>query len=141
MAQTLKGKLRFFQIGGVERAFRKGFSIKGKEKLLKSSQCYLSTTAGPVAGMLFISTERIAFLSNTSIRLASHNGDITRFRYKVMIPLARIKNAIPIDNSLEMPNRKYIQIVTVDEFDFWFMGFVHPHNFFHNLKKTISASC
>jgi len=85
ITQTVKGKLRFLRTGGSERVFRKAFPVvsQEEEKLLKSSLCYLSTTAGPIAGTLFISTERIAFLSDSPLKLTSHNGDITRFRYKV----------------------------------------------------------
>jgi len=41
-----------------------------------------------------------------------------------------------------MPNKKYIQILTVDEFDFWFMGFDTSYQYvFNNLQKTILGRC
>ncbi|PHU17168.1 putative GEM-like protein 8 [Capsicum chinense] len=65
--ETLKGKLslgaKILQVGGLEKIFQQKFSAKDDEKLLKVSQCYLSTTDGPIAGLLFISTEKIAFCS------------------------------------------------------------------------------
>ncbi|KAM3338977.1 hypothetical protein P3S68_031063 [Capsicum galapagoense] len=68
--ETLKGKLslgaKILQVGGLEKIFQQKFSAKDDEKLLKVSQCYLSTTDGPIAGLLIISTEKIAFCSERS---------------------------------------------------------------------------
>lgn len=87
LSATVKGKLslgaKILQAGGVERVFRQAFSVEKGEKLLKAFQCYLSTSAGPIAGMLFISTEKIAFHSDRSLALTSPRGDITRVPYKV----------------------------------------------------------
>lgn len=41
----------------------------------------------------------------------------------MIIPLRKIKRANPTENA-NKPSQKYIQITTVDEFEFWFMGFV-----------------
>ena len=85
-SETVKGKLslgaRILQLGGVKRVFRQIFCAKG-EKLLKASQCYLSTTAGPIAGLLFISTQRVAFCSDRSIKFSCSNGELVRIHYKV----------------------------------------------------------
>jgi len=51
---------------------------------VKAFQCYLSTTAGPIAGMLFISTEKISFHSDRPLNLASPKGGRTRVPYKVI---------------------------------------------------------
>ncbi|KAJ8562862.1 hypothetical protein K7X08_031314 [Anisodus acutangulus] len=55
LTETVKGKLslgaKILQVGGLERIFKQKFSVKDDEKLLKVSQCYLSTTAGPMAGI------------------------------------------------------------------------------------------
>ncbi|KAL1803554.1 hypothetical protein ACET3Z_032201 [Daucus carota] len=68
ISETLKGKLNLgvmiLRTGGLTKVFNQKFSMRG-EKLLKASQCYLSTTAGPTAGLLFISTDRIAFCSES----------------------------------------------------------------------------
>ncbi|CAL5354335.1 unnamed protein product [Camellia sinensis] len=91
ITETVKGKLslgaKIIRAGGVEKIFKHNFSIREGEKLLKASQCYLSTTAGPIAGLLFISTDKVAFFSDRSIKLSSPTGEFIRIRYKVVIPL------------------------------------------------------
>nr|GEX66807.1 hypothetical protein [Tanacetum cinerariifolium] len=127
LSETVKGKLRLgariIQKGGRENIFKEVFGENKGEKLLKASQCYLSTTAGPIVGILFISTQKVAFCSDRSISLRSPNGDLIRKPYKVVIPTNKIKEANESEN-VENPSQKYIQIVTDDSFEFWFMGFV-----------------
>ena len=86
-SETVKGKLslgaRILQVGGVKRVFKQIFGVGEGEKLLKASQCYLSTTGGPIAGLLFISSQRIAFCSDRSIKFSSPNGELIRIHYKV----------------------------------------------------------
>lgn len=88
ISETVKGKLslgaRILQVGGVEKIFKQLFSVGEDEKLLKASQCYLSTTAGPIAGLLFISTEKIAFCSEKSIKFSSPRGELIKVHYKVI---------------------------------------------------------
>ncbi|KAH7692196.1 GRAM domain-containing protein [Dioscorea alata] len=120
-------------VGEVERAFRKSFSTGKREKLVKTMQCYLSTTSGPISGMLFISTDKIAFHSERSITVTSPTGNLIKVPYKVLIPLNRIKRVNPSENS-EKPGQKYVQIVTVDDFEFWFMGFVSYQKSIKNLR-------
>lgn len=71
LSETVKGKLsigaKIIKKGGRENIFREIFGVSDGEKLLKASQCYLSTTAGPIAGILFVSTQKIAFCSERSI--------------------------------------------------------------------------
>ena len=87
ITETVKGKLslgaRILRVGGVEKVFKRLFSVREGEKLLKASQCYLSTTAGPISGLLFISTEKIAFCSERSIKISSSDGEMKRIHYKV----------------------------------------------------------
>ncbi|XP_029123029.2 putative GEM-like protein 8 [Elaeis guineensis] len=141
ISETMKGKLslgaRILQAGGVERVFRQAFSVEKGEKLLKTFQCYLSTTAGPIAGMLFISTEKIAFHSDKSLTLTSSKVELARVPYKVLIPLRMIKKATSSEN-LDKPNQKYIQVVTMDNFEFWFMGFIRYQRSFKYLQQAIS---
>ncbi|KAL6332540.1 hypothetical protein AAG906_008960 [Vitis piasezkii] len=108
----------------MKRVFRQNFGVREGEKLLKVSPCYLSTTAGPIAGLLFISTQRVAFCSERSIKFSSPNGELVRIHYKVSIPLRKIKRANQSEN-VKKPSQKYMEIVTVDNFDFWFMGFLN----------------
>ncbi|PNX92491.1 hypothetical protein L195_g015629, partial [Trifolium pratense] len=86
ITNTVKGKLRLgariLQVGGVEKVFMQIFSVKDGEKLLKASQCYLSTTSGPIAGLLFISTHKVAFYSERSIKISSPKGELIRVHYK-----------------------------------------------------------
>ncbi|KAB1213168.1 putative GEM-like protein 8 [Morella rubra] len=86
-SDSVKGKLRLgariVQEGGRENIFRKIFGTREGERMLKASQCYLSTTAGPIAGLLFISNERVAFCSERSITIQSSSGQLIRTPYKV----------------------------------------------------------
>ncbi|KAM0938773.1 putative GEM-like protein [Dioscorea sansibarensis] len=141
-SETVKGKLslgaRIIQAGGVKRIFRQVFHVQKDEKLLKASQCYLSTTAGPIAGLLFMSTQKIAFLSDRPLTFSS-SGGMVRFPYKVMIEITKIKRVNPCEGTSN-PNQKYIQIVTEDEYEFWFMGFICYQKIFEYLVKAIAKA-
>ncbi|GFS36274.1 GRAM domain protein/ABA-responsive-like protein [Actinidia rufa] len=143
-SETVKGKLslgtRIIQQGGRENIFRQIFGVSDNgEKLLKASQCYLSTTAGPIAGILFISTLKLAFCSERSIAVPSPSGRCVRIPYKVSIPIKKIKRANASEN-VNKPAQKYMEVVTEDNFEFWFMGFVRYEKAFKNLRKAISMS-
>ncbi|XP_044967239.1 putative GEM-like protein 8 [Hordeum vulgare subsp. vulgare] len=141
--ETVRGKLslgaRIIQAGGVEKVFRRWFAVEKGEKLLKASQCYLSTTAGPIAGVLFVSSERVAFRSDRSLELTSPKGDTVRVPYKVAVPLRRVKAARPSENQ-HRPEQKYVQLVTDDGFEFWFMGFVSYQASLQHLEQAIAES-
>ncbi|XP_077231063.1 putative GEM-like protein 8 [Tasmannia lanceolata] len=141
ISETVKGKLslgaRILQVGGVRKVFKQIFSVGESEKLLKACQCYLSTTAGPIAGMMFISTEKIAFCSDRSLAFDSANGELVRIPYKVLIPIRKINRMNPSEN-VDKPTQKYIHIVTVDNFEFWFMAFVNYQKAFKYLHQAIS---
>jgi len=127
LSDTVKGKLalgaKILQAGGVEKMFRQWFSVDKNENLLRASQCYLSTTAGPIAGLLLVSTARVAFRSDRSLAVTSPAGDVVaQVPYKVAVPLQRINRVRPSE-SADKPEHKYIQVVG-DSFEFWFMGFV-----------------
>ncbi|XP_059291109.1 putative GEM-like protein 8 [Lycium ferocissimum] len=143
LTETLKGKLslgaKILQVGGLKKIFNQKFSVRDDEKLLKVSQCYLSTTAGPIAGLLFVSTVRVAFCSERSIKLLSPTGELLRIRYKVSIPISKMKKAKESEN-MEKPSQKYIQLVTEDEFEFWFMGFLNHQKTLRCLQQAISSS-
>ncbi|KHN37355.1 GEM-like protein 4 [Glycine soja] len=55
ISETVKRKLslgaRILQVGGVEKVFKQFFSVREGERLLKVSQCYLSTTSGPLVAI------------------------------------------------------------------------------------------
>ncbi|KAJ8536644.1 hypothetical protein K7X08_035045 [Anisodus acutangulus] len=138
-SETVKGKLKIVKGGGRRNIFRHLFNVNEGEKLLKASQCYLYTTAGPIAGILFISTDKIAFCSERPIAVPFPSGGILRTPYKVVIPVKKIKRVHPSVNE-NKPSQKYIDIVTEDNFEFWFMGFVRYEKAFLNLQKAISMS-
>ncbi|PPD95568.1 hypothetical protein GOBAR_DD07419 [Gossypium barbadense] len=116
-------------------------TVKGKlregEKLLKACQCYLSTTAGPIAGLLFISSEKVAFCSERSIKIPCPNGEYVRVHYKVVVPVEKIKRVNQSEN-MKKPCQKYMEIVTVDGFDIWLMGFLNYQKAFKCLQQAIS---
>ncbi|KAK9191390.1 hypothetical protein WN943_020002 [Citrus x changshan-huyou] len=144
ITETVKGKLslgaKILQVGGLEKIFKQLFAVKEEEKLLKACQCYLSTTAGPIAGLLFISTDKVAFCSERSLKFYSSKGELIRVHYKVLIPLGKIKR---VNQSVNMKKQseKYIEVYTVDGFDFWFMGFLNYQKAFKYLQQAISQSC
>ncbi|GLT30938.1 hypothetical protein SLA2020_057110 [Shorea laevis] len=141
ITETVKGKLslgaRILQVGGVEKIFKQLFSAREEERLLKACQCYLSTTAGPIAGLLFISTEKVAFCSERSIKISSPNGELLRARYKILIPIGKIKRVNQSEN-MRKSSQKYMEIVTVDDFDFWFMGFLNYQKALKCIQQAIS---
>ncbi|ESQ31887.1 hypothetical protein EUTSA_v10004897mg [Eutrema salsugineum] len=140
LTETVKRKLslgaRIVQMGSLEKIYQKLFRVCDEEKLLKAYQCYLSTTAGPIAGLLFISSKKIAFCSERSIKVASPQGDLVRVHYKVSIPLCKI-NGVNQSVNTKTPSQKYLQVVTVDDFDFWFMGFLSYQKAFNCLKQAL----
>ncbi|XP_028767034.1 GEM-like protein 4 [Neltuma alba] len=140
---TVKRKLRMgariLQVGGVEKIFMQKFNFKEGEKLLKASQCYLSTTSGPVAGLLFVSTEKVAFCSDRSIKITSPEGQVIGVHYKVLIPLSKIKSVNQSKN-VKKPSQKYLEILTTDNFDFWFTGLLNYQKTFKHLQHVVSQS-
>ncbi|KAA8528336.1 hypothetical protein F0562_035691 [Nyssa sinensis] len=109
--------------GGYEKIFRQTFETVPEEQLLKSYACYLSTSAGPVMGILYLSTAKLAFCSDSP--LSYKVGDQTQWsHYKVVLPIHQLKAANPSTSKVK-PAEKYIQIISVDNHEFWFMGFVN----------------
>ncbi|GJZ73001.1 GEM-like protein 7 [Tanacetum coccineum] len=80
-------------------------------------------------GLLFVSTERVAFCSDRSIKTYSTTGEQLKFQYKVSIPLEKIKGVLESKN-MKRPSSNYVELVTVDDFSFWFTGFI-------SIKKTL----
>ncbi|RYR36909.1 hypothetical protein Ahy_A09g041862 isoform E [Arachis hypogaea] len=143
ISETIKGKLslgtKILQVGGVDKVFEQFFNVREGERLLKASPCYLSSTSGPLAGLLFISTDKVAFCSERSIKAFNGKGQMIRIHYKVSIPLKKIKCVNQREN-FEKPKQKYIQIVTVDKFDFWLMGVIKYQKTLRYLEQAISLS-
>ncbi|GLT48047.1 hypothetical protein SLA2020_216890 [Shorea laevis] len=123
--------------GGFESLFKHIFATDPNEKLKKTFACYLSTTTGPVAGTLYLSTARVAFCSDRPLSFTAPSGQETWSYYKVMIPLAHVGTVNPVVMK-ENPPEKYIQIVTTDGHEFWFMGFVNFEKASHHLLDSLS---
>ncbi|KAM1216264.1 hypothetical protein ACFX2I_012521 [Malus domestica] len=142
ITETVKGKLRLgakiVKAGGTLELFKYAFNVNIGEKLLKASQCYLSTTAGPMAGLLFISIDKITFCSERSIKLPSSDSDgqqlVTRVHYKVVIPVKKIKAVNQSENRKKL-SQKYVEIVTANNFDFWFIGILNYQKHALNLHR------
>ncbi|EEF50093.1 GEM-like protein 5 [Ricinus communis] len=125
--------------GGFESLFKQIFETDPNEKLTKTFACYLSTSTGPVAGTIYLSTARVAFSSDRPLSFIAPSGQETWSYYKVMIPLAKIGSVNPVIMK-ENPPEKYIQIATIDGHEFWFMGFVNFEKALHHLLDSLSNS-
>ncbi|KAL4358647.1 hypothetical protein AHAS_Ahas09G0307600 [Arachis hypogaea] len=123
--------------GGFESLYKQTFTTYPNEKLKKTFACYLSTSTGPVAGTLYLSDVHVAFCSDHPLSFTAPSGQQTWSYYKVMVPLGKIGAANPVIMR-ENPSEKYIQIVTVDGHDFWFMGFVNFDKANKHLSEALS---
>lgn len=65
--------------GGYEKIFRQTFETVPEEQLKNSFACYLSTSAGPVMGVLYVSTAKLAFCSDSP--LSYQGSDKTEWSY------------------------------------------------------------
>ncbi|XVF16127.1 hypothetical protein REPUB_Repub10bG0004600 [Reevesia pubescens] len=123
--------------GGFESLYKQTFATNSDEKLKKSFACYLSTSTGPVAGTLYLSNIHVAFCSDRPLSFTAPSGQETWSYYKVMVPLSKIGVINPVIMR-ENPSEKYIQIVTVDGHDFWYMGFVNYEKASKHLSESLS---
>ncbi|MFS8030999.1 putative GEM-like protein [Helianthus anomalus] len=143
LIETVKHKLSYcakiLPLGGERRIFSKNFSKRDCEKLSHASRCSIYTTAGAITGILFISNERVGFCSDRSLKTYSAAGEVLKFHYKVSIPLGKIKG-VEESMSIKMPSNKYVELVTVDGFSFWFLGFPNSKKTLRSLHQTISQS-
>lgn len=58
---------------------------------------------------------------------------------QVVIPLEKIR-CVNQSQHMKKPSQKYMEIVTVDNFDFWFMGFLNYQKAFKYLKEAMAIS-
>ncbi|KAL6961811.1 hypothetical protein U1Q18_045102 [Sarracenia purpurea var. burkii] len=123
--------------GGFESLFKHTFPTEPNEKLKKTFACYLSTTTGPVAGTLYLSTVRVAFCSDRPLSFTAPSGQEAWTYYKVTIPVANIATVNPVVMD-QNPPQKYLQIETFDGHNFWFMGFVNFEKALHHVLDTLS---
>ncbi|XP_057973682.1 GEM-like protein 1 [Malania oleifera] len=109
--------------GGYEKIFQQTFETVPEEQLQKTYACYLSTSAGPVMGILYLSTAKLAFCSDNPLSYTVENETQWSY-YKVVVPLHQLKAVNPSTSKIN-PAEKYIQVISVDNHEFWFMGFVN----------------
>ncbi|GJR40507.1 GEM-like protein 6 isoform X1 [Tanacetum coccineum] len=143
LIETVKHKLSYgsklLPLGREGKIFRRRFSRDG-EKLLHASQCSIYTTAGAITDILFISTERIGFCSERAVKTYSTSLEVLKFQYKVSIPLEKIKG-VEESTNLQRPCKKYMELVTVDDFSFWFLGFPNYKKVLRYLRQITSHDC
>uniref|UniRef100_A0ACD5VDH0 Uncharacterized protein n=1 Tax=Avena sativa TaxID=4498 RepID=A0ACD5VDH0_AVESA len=124
--------------GGYEKIFRQTFEILPDEQLKISYACYLSTSAGPVMGVMYISTAKIAFCSDNPLSYKA--GDKTEWSYyKVVIPLHQLRAANPSVSKVNAAE-KYIQVVSVEGHEFWFMGFLMYDKAVTSLQEALDSA-
>ncbi|XP_058184958.1 GLABRA2 expression modulator-like isoform X1 [Rhododendron vialii] len=123
--------------GGYEKIFRQTFETVPEEQLLNSYACYLSTSAGPVMGVLYVSTAKLAFSSDNPLSYKAGDKDEWSY-YKVIIPLHQLK-AINPSTSRAKPAEKYIQVISVDNHEFWFMSFLNYDSAVKCLRDALDA--
>ncbi|KAG6506686.1 hypothetical protein ZIOFF_032013 [Zingiber officinale] len=91
IAQTTK----VISEGGYEKVFHQTFEKLPGEKLKKSYACYLSTSSGPIMGVLYLSTANLAFCSDNP--LSYKVGDQTQWSYyKIPPELGKLKNLVEL---------------------------------------------
>lgn len=69
--------------GGYDKIFQQTFECLPDEKLKKVYVCYLSTTHGPIMGVLYISTVKIAFGSDSPVKYVTEDNKTASSFYKV----------------------------------------------------------
>ncbi|KAG0449790.1 hypothetical protein HPP92_015837 [Vanilla planifolia] len=123
--------------GGYEKIFQQTFDTVPEEQLRRSYACYLSTSAGPVLGTLYLSTTKLAFCSDNP--LSYKVGDQTEWSYyKVIIPLHQLRSVNPTTSKANTAE-KYIQIVSIDNHEFWFMGFMNYDGAVKHLQEALQG--
>ncbi|XP_057831907.2 GEM-like protein 5 [Cryptomeria japonica] len=115
----------------------RGTKCAPHEKLRKTYACYLSTSTSPVSGTLFISMHNVSFCSDRPLSLLLSSRKKHWAYYKVAIPVAKVK-AVELSVSMDDPAKKYIEVVTMDDHEFWFMGFIKYHKALNSLSYNLS---
>ncbi|CAL0331541.1 unnamed protein product [Lupinus luteus] len=124
--------------GGYDRLFLRTFDTVAGEHLQNYFACYLSTSAGPVMGVVYISSAKLAYCSDNPLSYKSDNQREWSF-YKIVIPLYQLKAVNPSSNNAN-PAEKYIQLISADNQEFWFMGFLNYESAVECLQKAFEAN-
>ncbi|KAK1259595.1 GEM-like protein 5 [Acorus gramineus] len=124
--------------GGFEPLYKQTFHSDPAEKLKKTFACYLSTSTGPVSGTLYLTNMNVAFCSDRPLSFTAPSGQEAWSYYKVLVPLGKMTTVSPV-TLRENPPEKYLQLVTVDGHEFWFMGFVNYEKACAHLTEAVSG--
>lgn len=135
MARLAQGT-KLLTEGGPVKVFQQEFNLLAGEKLLNSFVCYLSTSSGPVIGTLYVSTKRVCFCSDYPLSRYSPTGSHDWMHYKVVVQVDQLRTVNPSANRLN-PCERYIRIVTNDNYEFWFMGFISYDKALNTLNHVV----
>lgn len=87
IADTAMGRIaqisKVIAEGGYDKVFHQTFECLPDEKLKKAYACYLSTSHGPIMGVLYISTAKIAFCSDSPVAYVTEDNKNQSSIYKV----------------------------------------------------------
>ncbi|KAI4323017.1 hypothetical protein L6164_022658 [Bauhinia variegata] len=135
MARIVQGT-KMITKGGPDKLFQHTFGILAGEKLLRPCVCYISTPSGPVIGTLYVSTKRLAFCSDHP--MSHHPSPVQNHSTynKVELPLDRLSTVNPYTNRFN-PSEKNIQVVTVDGYEFYFVGFISYEKALKTIKEAL----
>ncbi|BAT89550.1 hypothetical protein LR48_Vigan08g036700 [Vigna angularis] len=123
VARIVQGT-KVLTLGGSVALFQQSFGVFPGENLIKSFACYLSTSTGPVIGTLYISNLRLAFCSDYPLCHYPFSLQQNQtLHYKVVVQVDQLSTVSPSSNRFN-PAEKYIELVTVDGYEFYFMGFI-----------------
>lgn len=132
LSDSIKFEAKKIKGGGKKNIFKQKFEVRDGERLLKASHCCLSTEAGPVAGLLFISTERVAFCSQKSVTFKSPDELLEETDRKIEIPIRSIRGV-----DLNESQKKKMTIIIEDSSEFLFMDFLRYDKARQNLEEAI----
>uniref|UniRef100_J3MN26 GRAM domain-containing protein n=1 Tax=Oryza brachyantha TaxID=4533 RepID=J3MN26_ORYBR len=143
IADTAMGRIaqisKVIAEGGYDKVFHQTFECLPDEKLKKAYACYLSTSHGPIMGVLYISTAKLAFCSDSPVAYVTEDNMTQSSIYKVVVPVAQLRSVTPTA-SQQNPAERYIQVVSVDNHEFWFMGFVNYDGAVKSLQETVHGA-
>lgn len=128
---------RLLMEGGFEGVYKQTFGnfVPG-ETLKKTYACHLSTSNGAVGGTLYITNKKFAFCSDRELTYYPTPGQAASSYYKVIVPLENVREVISVANA-KKPTDKYIQVVTTDGHEFWYMGFVNYDKGIKNMQEAV----
>ncbi|KAL5198160.1 hypothetical protein ABZP36_001672 [Zizania latifolia] len=143
IADTAMGRIaqisKVIAEGGYDKVFHQTFECLADEKLKKAYACYLSTSHGPIMGVLYLSTEKVAFCSDSPVAYVTEDNKTQSSIYKVVVPVRQLRSVTPTA-SQQNPAERYIQVVSVDNHEFWFMGFVNYDGAVKSLQEAVRGA-